>query len=474
MMHFLRTIVCCLAFIPALSAQNLIGVTYLQSISQSALEAEYGPLMENGVDLYKVLYTTPDLQGVTDTASGLMVIPDRPFSAVPLISVQHGTVASRENVPSNLQGGYELGVVFGAQGYVVSYPDLLGLGESRGFHPYVHAASEASAAIDMLYAMRQYPFEDGISLNDQLFITGYSQGGHSAAAVQKVIQESLSDDFTITAAAPLSGPYSLSVVMKEVMTGDEAYFYPSYLPNVVLSFNTVYNIFDDIEEYFIQPYADRVEAYFNEEIDLNTLNNDLINLLEANEGASVAKFMLQDSILNALENDPDHITNVALRENDLYDWVPEAPTRLIYCTGDDQVSFRNAVVADSVMNLNGAPDVLSIDIDPPADHNECVVPAVTAASLFFNQFKEITVSTNEILRPEGVAVYPNPATEVLYIKGLNDRLAIEWFNLNGQKIKQSVLNASSGTIKLNDLPKGMYMLRFTTKEYNWTEKLIVD
>ncbi len=48
-------------------------------------------------------------------------------------------------------------------------------------------------------------------------------------------------------------------------------------------------------------------------------------MLTANEGASIPKFMVQDSILNIIENEPDHPIQQAFKENDVYDWTPQAP-----------------------------------------------------------------------------------------------------------------------------------------------------
>jgi hypothetical protein len=138
-----------------LRGQEVVSSTFITSLTQAELPAEFQFFARNGIDLYKVLYTTPDLEGRTDTASGLLVLPQVDANlAVPFMVVQHGTVAGPEDVPSNMRGGWELAGLFGALGNATISPDMLGLGESRGFHPYVHAATETSAAIDMMYAVR--------------------------------------------------------------------------------------------------------------------------------------------------------------------------------------------------------------------------------------------------------------------------------------------------------------------------------
>ena len=202
----------------SLSAQEIIEVTSLGSKTLQEMQANYGFLAQNGVEHYRVLYTSQDLKGQRDTASGLLVLPikegDKPL---PLLIYQHGTVSAKDDVPSELRGGYEIAEVSGTLGYVSLAPDYIGLGTSRGLHPYVHAPSEAWAAIDMLKAVKPYLPQLNISVNQQLFITGYSQGGHAAMALHRELEQNYATEFPVTASAPMSGPYSISGEMKKLV-----------------------------------------------------------------------------------------------------------------------------------------------------------------------------------------------------------------------------------------------------------------
>jgi hypothetical protein len=295
-------------------AQRLVQATSLGQRSAAQLSQEIGVPVPNGVFLYKIQYETPDLQGVTDTASGLLVIPDMNLGAFPLLCYQHGTVGEKQAVPSNLQSEAPIAFFWGAMGYVTAAPDYLGLGDSRGFHPYVHAASEASAAIDMLYAVRDFVPSLSLSLSDQLFITGYSQGGHAALALQREIQENFGQDFSITASAPMSGPYSISGEMKRNLFRNDPYFYPAYLPYTLLSYQTVYgNIFNSLDEMFKPGYDSLAQAFYTGAISSGQLNNQLISRLTQEFGSSIPRLMFEDSVIQAVQNDPNHPFNVAMR-----------------------------------------------------------------------------------------------------------------------------------------------------------------
>lgn len=461
-------------FVPrAAQAQDLIDVTFIQSVTQSELPADFQLFAENGIDLYKVLYTTPDIEGRTDTASGLMVLPQRENVQVPMMVVQHGTVDGPEDVPSNLRGGWELAGVFGALGYAVIAPDMLGLGEARGFHPYVHAATESSAAIDMMYAMQQFDAESAdVTLNGQLFLTGYSQGGHAVQALHRDLQADYANEFPVTAATHLSGPYSISGVMYDLILSDDPYGTVAYAPYTLMSYNEVYGLYDDLEEYVKQPYAAMCEEFYRGEVGLFDLNARLIDTLIAREGASITKFMLQDSAITAMEGNPNHPLRVALADNDTYNWAPQVPTRIYYCEGDDQVPFRNSVVADSVMQANGATDLIASDLSATADHRECITPAVVSTIFFFGNYQEITTSTDQRYQLP-VRVWPNPAREHLQVQGLPANSQLRLIDLNGRVLQHWTTQSGQMQLRLPDLNSGIYVLQLNSAQGYWSQKIMI-
>jgi len=459
-----------------LLAQQIVEISFLESLSRQELQ-QLNPFAQYGCDVYKIQYTTLDLDEQTDTASGAFFIPDGSGEAYPFLVYQHGTVNDKFQVPS--RGSYEVAPFTASMGYLTLAPDYLGLGDSRGFHPYVHSETEASAAIDMLFAVRDYLDQEDIAYNDQLFVTGYSQGGHGGAALHKAVEEGLAGDFVVTAAAHLSGPYSISGEMASLLFNDSTnYFYPGFIGNTYLSYNEVYELYDSTAQFFKQPFADIVDFYFdnfesgNSSIGLTYMNNRMIDSLIAREGGSFPGAMLQDSILNIIANEPDHPVSQALRENDLFDWAPQAPTRLYYCMADDQVPFTNSLVADSVMNQRGAPDVTSDDLNPNFNHVQCVAPAVTQMILFFEGFKEIT-STRELATLPGVKAFPNPATDQLFLTHVPANSRVQLFSPEGRLVVEQELQGTPAAVALDGLPQGLYLVQVLAAEGRWTGRVIV-
>ncbi|MBK8920408.1 MAG: T9SS type A sorting domain-containing protein [Saprospirales bacterium] len=466
---------------PALRAQTLVSSTLLGSKTKAQLASQFNlPIFQYGVKYYRITYTTTGVQGLPDTASGLVVVPDDASKVYPRLVYQHGTSGTRYDVPSfNVLSGGEgtIGQLFGGLGYVALLPDYLGLGLSDGFHPYVHAESEASVAIDMLRALPAFSAQYGLHTNAQLFMTGYSQGGHASMALHRKVETELQTEFTATAAAHLSGPYSIGEVMRALILSDSVYLHPAYLPNTILSYQKVYgNLFGQISEVFKAPYATPVAAFYNGTITLNQLNSQLISLLTANEGASRPLRMLQPDVVQEVRNDPDHPFNIALRANNVYDWAPAAPTRIFYCMADDQVPYLNSIVARDSMLALGAANLVATDVKPGANHGGCVEPALSSTLFFFAGYQQVGVFTaagEPAVQP--LTLQPNPATAFIRLEQLPAGASVRIVDLGGRLCLASCISASgTAVLDISGLGSGLYLVRCQSENAVWLGKLIVQ
>ncbi|MCB9284315.1 MAG: T9SS type A sorting domain-containing protein [Lewinellaceae bacterium] len=454
-----------LALAAALPAQELVSYTLIGSKSQAQLAAQFNlPFIQFGARYYKVTYSSHDLTGVQDTLSGFVVVPDNNSKIYPRLVYQHGTSSSKDNVPSSYgQPGGEEGdipVFFAGMGFVSLAPDYLGLGISKGFHPYVHAESETWVALDMLRAFDSLQTQIDVHTNEQLFLTGYSQGGHASMALHHAVETDPNAEFTATAASHMSGPYSIGEVMRDFILSDSVYFYPAYIPNTLLSYQVVYgNLFDQVEDVFRAPYADPIGQFFTGQLNLGDLNNLLINQLIATEGECRPTRMIQDSIKQVVASDPDHPVNIALRANDVYKWAPQAPTRLFYCKADDQVPYLNSLVARDTMLALGAVDLAAANPDSTATHVECVEPAVISTLAFFLGYQQIgEVSyTGESQVDAGLfSVQPNPAdTYVEVHTGREGELLV--YDITGRLVAQRAVSGDVLEMAVGDWEKGVYL-----------------
>ena len=444
-----------------LSTQFALGLNFLVP----ELQAEYD------TDLYKVTYLTNDIMGNEHVASGLVCVPvTSDIEDMPLACFQHGTVNGRDDVPSNEAGGHFLSIAFSTRGYVVATPDFLGLGDSPGVHPYIHADSEASAAYDLLLATREMmdtPEFEGINLNDQLFISGYSQGGHAAMALQKSIEQGSRDDFTVTASGPMSGPYSVSESMVDFTLSPDPYETVSYIGWLTIGYQVAYpNILAgvELEDIFMPEFIPHIEAFRDEEILLDSLNTVMSEILRNTVGTVTPRNTLLPEVVDALFNDPTHPLSIALADNDVLDWTPSAPTQMAYCDGDDQVTRENAILAEEVMIANGSSSVEAIKIDntAPLDHGECVIPASLSTLAFFEGFRNLS-AVGDIGEDLGVKAYFAENTFFLDMNEASVQIAqLSIVTMAGQKVM--VANDVSGETRydLSQLDAGFYIATITS------------
>jgi pimeloyl-ACP methyl ester carboxylesterase len=479
---FASTCLLILFFTFVSTAQELISYEKVRTYTRAELSIGLPFGARYGVDLYNVIYTTKKLNLEPDTASGVIAVALDPNAAFPFAVYDHGTVDNRDDVPSKGSGEEFAAVIVASNGYLCVAPDYIGLGVSQGIHPYIHPESQAWAGIDLIHASKQMAELEGFHYNEQVFVTGYSQGGHAAMATAMIMERNKElglDTLTLTAAAPMSGPYSVSNVMKSLTLGDREYFFCGYLGSVFLTVIYAYpDLFEGstVEDYFKPEYSALIRLFESEEIGLFEMNGGMIDLLRQGGGKVLPKRMFFDDVLDAILNDPSHEVNIALERMDVCDWIPKAPVSMLYCTADEQVSFRNAVYTDSLMNANGAANVSSRDVLPFGNHNQCAFPASLAAIAFMNSYQRIDNLSSTIDHETGLMVWPNPASDHINIivdsAEISEMILIDAF---GNKIKQLSLthNPISASVDMTGIPSGFYYLIVKSEDGKMVRKKLV-
>jgi len=338
------------------------------------------------VVLYKVAYVSEDQFGNSAAISGAVALPlarnGNAPEAASVVGYSHGTVLHKDGVPSREAGDVVIGLLLATDGYAVGLTDYLGLGDSPVFHPYSHAKTQAVAVVDMLRATRILAEDNELELNGQVFLTGYSQGGHATMAAQREIELYHSDEFRLVGSAPMAGAYDISGVQEQYLLAFDPYPTPGYLPYILYGYAEVYDYLPAPKSVLKPPYDSIVDANMNQVTTMGQLN-DLCN--------PVPRLMLLDSVMDAYENDPNHPLKIALRDNDLHlGWVPQSNLRMYYCEGDDQVSYENSIVALDAFRAAGAPAVSAQRIDTDGnllDHNDCAPNCLLAGKLWFDSLR---------------------------------------------------------------------------------------
>jgi hypothetical protein len=235
-----------------------------------------------GVDFYYMQYNTVGGAGEATTASGALMVPTGPGAkcsgARPIVLYAHGTDTDRTtNIAditntSNTEGAL-IAAMFAAQGYIVVAPNYAGYDTSPlTYHPYLNADQQSKDMIDALSAARTaLPNTLSASTTDggKLFITGYSQGGYVAMATHRAMQAA---GMTVTASAPMSGPYALEAFGDAVFYGQVNIGATVFTPLLVTSYQNSYgNIYKNLADVYEANYAPKMANVLPSTIPLATL-----------------------------------------------------------------------------------------------------------------------------------------------------------------------------------------------------------
>jgi pimeloyl-ACP methyl ester carboxylesterase len=240
-------------------------------------------------------------------------------------------------------------------GFAVVEPDYVGLGQSPGTHPYLHADTEASASIDLLAAARGAARIAHVALPSSVYITGFSQGGQTALALDAVIESDSESPWHVIAVAPIAGPYDLSGTEFPGMINGTAQNNSAYAAYLALSYIRTYGIVRP-EDVFVQPYDQQVQVLF----DGQHAFDEIAQALPAPRALFRSEFL-------AAVSQGTHPFAWQLRHNDTLLVKPQAAVRLYYGDADVDVPPRNAQIAALAMQSVGV-RATPIDLGANVDH----------------------------------------------------------------------------------------------------------
>jgi len=333
------------------------------------------------VRCHKLIYETVDPWGARTVASGALLLPVAVGKPLPLVSYQHGTETQTNLAPSSINlfsSEVSVGIAFASSGYAAVTPDYLGLGSSPGLHPYHHARSEATACVDMLRAARTYCSGNGVVLTNKLFLCGYSQGGHATMSLLRELETYHTNEFPVTACAPMAGAYDLSGVTTTNFLSGKTEPNPYYFLYLLAAYQNVYHLAPSLSSLLAPPYDTNLPPLLNG----NTAGST-INIAMPPDPVQI----LKPEYLAAFRNDPRHPLRLALADNDVYYWKPRTLMQLYHCEADQDVIIANTEVALATFQSLGAAQVTFVDPGATNNHVECSKPSLYDAKGWFDTMR---------------------------------------------------------------------------------------
>lgn len=291
-----------------------------------------------GVKSYKIEYYTTNQYGNTVLASGLVSIPQKSGNEVsPMMSFQHGTIFENAESPSNSAASYY--GVLASLGYIVVAADYVGYGSSHGqSHPYLQYEPSANAVIDCLKASREFIMKNQFLTNEQLFLTGYSEGGYVTMAAHKKLESLQSKVFIPMYNISGAGPYNLSLTLDLLIDRLDLDSFTKYL----LSSKT-------LTKMYAETLAETISDELNGNGDVIFDDQFLVDYFQDNQSAIVA--------------------------NNVNKWHSLIPILLTHGRNDETVPFENTPDAITQMQSMGTQSInFSECFEVPSEHVNCVKP----------------------------------------------------------------------------------------------------
>lgn len=298
------------------------------------------------MDCFKLVYLTPALNGTLSEATGAVLVPSESTKLKSIVSYQHETIVDRSAVPSKCGSlAYIVASAFSSDQQVVVAADYLGLSESGGVHPYLHAATEASSTYDFLLAARRLLKTIGKNSPSEVYLTGYSQGGHATMALQRYSEAVHSEEVVVAGSAPVAGPYDLSKSTLPYHMAQPSAFSSLYFAYAFLGYAAAYDHFPRLNQSLLNPFDAKVPELFDGNHSMSAVYSSL---------PSDPRTMLRPNIVEAILSPDSNAIKRTIEENDVYDWKPAAPICFIHGQADRDVPFQNAVKAvDTMKRLGG-------------------------------------------------------------------------------------------------------------------------
>ena len=246
----------------------------------------------------------------------------------------------------------------------------------------------------------------------------------------------------VTASAALSGPYDLGGTMADILFSGNTYSRPYYLPYLLFGYDSVYNLFATDSDMLVYPYDSTLPPLFNGMNSSTTINNAM---------PSIPSQILQPIQLDSIVDDSTgNFLRARLQQNDVYNWNPTSPVRLIFCAGDPNIPPQNAVVAYNQFVQNGSTDVDTASATTGAySSNGCTEFSTLIAYNWLLTF---------IYQPLADSIVTSNSTSVDTPNG-----SVTAFAYQGEPPYSFKWNTGDTSATINNLTSGQYEVTITDK-----------
>lgn len=332
----------------------------------------------NSVTLYKLTYqsSSPDKDNAPCELTGLVAIPSQLAPGNPLISYQHGTVFSKNTVPSHLDESMETKLMvaqFGGQGYVVIGADYEGLGDSPHKHAYMIRRTTEQACMDMYTAAQEFLAQQKIQVR-HIFTMGWSQGAYNNLIFLRRLEQA---NVPVVASATASTPSDLSYFISHAILNprpQDAAWMTACFSNMLFAYEE-YAGLDSLTAKAIKPeYLSVARDFYEFKTDFPTfLSKTAPSIVPYLNPAFIEEIRLGVSPLCQ-----------ALNVSEGYRWKSKTPLRAYYGESDEAIPVNLGTMVIDYQAAMGKTNGASVNAGAKADHRGTYAVAVYQVKPWFD------------------------------------------------------------------------------------------
>ena len=315
---------------------------------------------------YDFNYTTTDIDEETPIVLSAAIflsteIHNKTKEAKGLALMNHYTITSNDERPTNVSGPFTLEGFIQGSDYIIIESDGIGFGLTVDRkQPYLKGRATARTNIDALLAGQTLLEEEGIGFGEVVVNLGYSQGGHSGMWVNRLVAEGYRSDELpkINYCLIGGGPYDMYAHYQKLATDGTSYYPVAIsliLNGIIDDFTTETISYDDV---FKPEFTERIPEWFDSKKYKSTAINSMIyeNFGGSEESGLPINAIVTDAFFHPEGTDMEKACQW-LKDNSLvYDeWSPEHTDaiKFIHSQNDEVVPYVNMENMAQFLRDNG-------------------------------------------------------------------------------------------------------------------------
>jgi hypothetical protein len=229
----------------------------------------------------------------------------------------------------------------------------------------------------MFYALKEIgnSMFPGVTLKNEYYLMGYSQGGWATMVLHKAMELDYSDDFNLAGSVCGAGPYDITFLFQS-MTSAASYSMPAYICYIINAYSLYHQFTNPVTDLLNQPYASRLSSLYNGTLDLGSINSQLTTSISG---------LLKPEFVSGFSSAPRYSSvRDAMISNSISPWKTNKPLLLVHGGSDTQVNPQvTNYFYDAMINAGTSTTVCRKEILPGLDHGDGGVPALIMGLKFF-------------------------------------------------------------------------------------------